>query len=91
MNQKVTAQSQQHLKLIEINLNCNLLVRDNLRFDFGDFKHKQGSCTEICSSVLRFHNFQNLYSKFTLHFTFMVTIFSCFYFKEFYTKNLNGD
>ena len=39
MNQKVTAQSQQHLKLNEMNLNCNLLVRDNLRFDFGDFKH----------------------------------------------------
>ena len=39
MNQKVTAQSQQHLKLNEMNLNCNLLVRDNLRFDFGDLKH----------------------------------------------------
>ena len=39
MNQKVTAQSQQPSKLSKINLNCNLLVRDNLRFDFGDLKH----------------------------------------------------
>ena len=39
MNQKVTAQSQKHLKLNEMNLNCNLLVRDNLRFGFDDFKH----------------------------------------------------
>ena len=39
MNQKVTAQGQQHLKINKTNLNCNLLVRDNLRFDFGDLKH----------------------------------------------------